>query len=185
MTTTPDLRTRARDMIATLHAIVDELTAPLQQRHADRLQCQRGCSGCCLDGLTVFEVEAAHITHQAKDSLRGAQAAPQGQCAFLDAQGACRIYANRPYVCRTQGLPLRWVEEDAVTLEVTEYRDICPLNIEEDRPLELLDKEELWSIGPIEGKLAELQGAYAPDAPLKRTPLRDLFEALAREDQDA
>lgn len=186
MTDSRALRERARDMIATLHTIVEELTAPLQQLHADRMQCQRGCAGCCIDDLTIFEVEAAHITHATQHALRGAEPAPPGRCAFLDDEGACRIYANRPYVCRTQGLPLRWVEEDPVTLEVMEYRDICPLNLDEERPLAHLSKDELWSIGPLENKLSELQHAYDPSSPMGRKPLRELFAELSKKsDQDA
>ncbi|MBK7707050.1 MAG: hypothetical protein IPJ30_15135 [Acidobacteria bacterium] len=49
----------------------------------------------------------------------------RGACAFLD-QDACRIYPDRPYVHRTQGLPLRWIEDDLE--EAFKYRDICPLN---------------------------------------------------------
>lgn len=178
-TSSNDLRARARDMIATLHDIVEELTEPLERLHADRMQCQRGCAGCCLDDLTVFEVEAAHIAHGTGDALHGQKPAPAGACAFLDEKGACRIYEHRPYVCRTQGLPLRWVEEEPATGEVVEYRDICPLNIEEGRPLELLPNEELWSIGPLEHKLAELQRAHDPFSPLKRKPLRELFAELS------
>ena len=36
---------------------------------------------------------------------------PPGACAFLDGEGACRVYDSRPYRCRTQGLPLRWFDE--------------------------------------------------------------------------
>ena len=36
-------------------------------------------------------------------------AGPEGACAFLDGEGGCRVYPDRPYVCRTQGLPLRWI----------------------------------------------------------------------------
>jgi Fe-S-cluster containining protein len=41
-------------------------------------------------------------------------------CPALDDSGACRIYANRPLVCRTFGLPIRDAEQY--------IGDICDLN---------------------------------------------------------
>ncbi len=170
-----NLSQRALLMIAKLHDVLDELVTPLHQLHDHRLQCSKGCSSCCVDDLTVFEVEAQHIVEHAEELLATATPAPKGQCAFLDPEGACRVYHYRPYVCRTQGLPLRWVEEDPQTLEITEYRDICPLNIVEGEPVALLPAEQLWAIGPFESKLNELQQAFNPDEPQKRIALRSLF----------
>ncbi len=94
-------------------------------------------------------------------------------CAFLDAEGGCRIYAERPYVCRTQGLPLRWLEPQGdLTVEL---RDICPLNDQdlELDPIESLNAEVCWTIGPFEDRLAALQVSSPGSA--QRTFLRDLF----------
>lgn len=130
---------------------------------------------CCTDDLTVFEVEAANIQAAHQSLLNSATPHPAGACAFLDDQGACRIYENRPYVCRTQGLPLRWLDEDA-TGEFIELRDICPLNDEADvEPIEDLPADECWSIGPIEERLAKLQLEFGAGA-LARVPLRSLFD---------
>jgi hypothetical protein len=41
------------DALAPLHAAVDREARRLHVLHAERLQCQRGCSSCCVDGLTV------------------------------------------------------------------------------------------------------------------------------------
>ncbi|CAN5699716.1 hypothetical protein BH09MYX1_BH09MYX1_53940 [soil metagenome] len=138
--------------------------------HAPRLHCARGCSSCCLDELTVFEVEAEPIRRLHAELL--AHGVPHvGGCAFLDDAGGCRIYAERPYVCRTQGLPLRWLEEqDGVTVEL---RDICPLN-EAGTPIEELAAEDCWSLGPTEEGLAALQVASSAKGP-PRTSLRALF----------
>lgn len=96
---------------------------------------------------------------------------PIGACAFLDADRACRIYGDRPYVCRTQGLPLRWIDDD---LDV-EYRDICPLN-EEGPPIEDLAVSECWTLGPYEAELGEIESRRAVPA---RVALRDLFKKAA------
>jgi Fe-S-cluster containining protein len=152
-----------------LHAEVDRLAARLEAKHGERLQCRRGCASCCVDGITVFEVEADVIRrHHAELLAKGAPHA-EGACAFLDDEGACRIYEHRPYVCRTQGLPLRWLEE--LDDETVELRDICPLN-EEGEPIEELDEEECWTIGPVEERLARIQAATGSVA---RVELRELF----------
>jgi hypothetical protein len=158
------------DTIVALHADVARETRRLHVLHAARLQCQRGCSSCCVDDLTVFEVEAAHIRqHHAELLATGVPHAP-GACAFLDEQGACRIYEERPYVCRTQGLPLRWIEErDGGAVEL---RDICPLN-NAGEPIEQLPADACWSIGPIEERLADLE--VEGRNVTSRVRLRDLF----------
>ena len=140
-------------------------------RHGDRLKCRRGCSDCCVDEISVFEIEADRIRTNNGALLREEAPHPAGACAFLDPDGACRIYEDRPYTCRTQGLPLRWLE-DAAGGEVVELRDICPLN-EEGAPLEELDESDCWTIGPFEGELAEAQKRTSGG--LERVRLRELF----------
>ncbi len=167
------------DAIAPLHADVDREVRRLHVLHAARLQCKRGCAACCVDELTVFEVEAERIRSR-HTALLGTEAPhARGACAFLDDAGACRIYADRPYVCRTQGLPLRWIEEedhDRLGAEgspgVTEFRDICSLN-ETAEPIEHMTENECWTLGPTEERLARLQ--LASSAPTARVALRDLF----------
>ncbi len=158
------------DAVVGLHAEVERGTRHLHVLHASRLQCRSGCASCCVDELTVFEVEAARIRRHHAPLLALGTAHPAGACAFLDGSGACRIYADRPYVCRTQGLPLRWIEpaEDVDQ----ELRDICPKN-EAGEPLEELPEASCFTLGPVEMRLAELQIATA--LPSARTSLRALF----------
>jgi hypothetical protein len=159
-----------------LHAEVDAAAAPLAALHGTRLRCRRGCAACCVDDLTAFEVEAEAIRAHCGPVLREPPH-PPGACAFLDGAGACRIYAHRPYVCRTQGLPLRWIDFQAEGASV-ERRDICPLN-EPGPPLEALPADACWELGPTEARLAALQAAR-DGGRLRRVRLRDLFDAPAR-----
>ncbi len=152
---------------------VDRAAGALHRLHTERLQCRRGCAGCCVDDLSVFEVEAALIRSECGDVLRQAPH-PPGACAFLDAEGSCRIYAHRPYVCRTQGLPLRWTDPGEPGVE---RRDICPLN-EPGPPLETLPVDACWSLGPTEARLAALDAARGRGP---RVRLRDLFGATSGE----
>jgi hypothetical protein len=154
-------------MIDAFHAEVDALAGKLEREHRGRLQCQRGCAACCVDDISVFEVEAARIVRDHALLLSEGEPHAVGACAFLDEEGACRIYAARPYGCRTQGLPLRWIDDAA------EYRDICTLN--EDGPLITdLKPTSCWTLGPAEAKLQALQAAHGE--PMKRVSLRTLFE---------
>jgi Fe-S-cluster containining protein len=154
-----------------LYQIVDRQTAALEQRHSARLNCRRGCSACCVDDITVFEVEAENIRQKYPVLLAEDLPSAVGKCAFLDEAGACRIYDARPYVCRTQGLPLRWLEE--IEEEVYELRDICPLN-EAGEAVEELDEADCWTIGAAEAELSEMQ--FKKDGgEMLRVRLRDLI----------
>ena len=154
-----------------LHAEVDRACAVLAARHGARLRCGRGCHACCVDGLTVFELEAERIRSAHPQLLREGRPHPPGACAFLGDAGECRVYAERPYVCRTQGLPLRWLEESE--RGGVERRDICPLN-EAGEPVEALPASECWTLGPVEERLRRLQQAADGGAD-RRVALRTLF----------
>ncbi len=135
-----------------------------------------------MDGIRVYEVEAERIRRAHGQLLARGVPHPPGACAFLDAEGACRIYPDRPYVCRTQGLPLRWLEERCLEErcleeneqeQIVERRDICPLNVAE-APLSDLDEADCWLLGPTEQRLAALQ-AERDGGALRRVALRSLF----------
>ncbi len=143
------------DELQQLYGRVDKEAARLHALHGERLTCRRGCASCCIDDITVVAIEAESIrAHHAQLLQHGIPHEP-GMCAFLDEEGACRIYQHRPYVCRSQGLPLRWTDQDA-TGRTVELRDICALN-EAGPPIERLPAESCWSIGWAEGALAQLQ----------------------------
>lgn len=150
------------------HDRVSAAAGAVAAQNTERLRCARGCSACCVDGLTVFRVEAERIADEFAAVL-SAEPHPEGACAFLDSHGACRVYEARPYVCRTQGLPLRWFEE--TDEGVAELRDICDLN--DDGALASLPAAACWLIGPAEGELAALQSSEY--GTLDRVLLRDLF----------
>ena len=155
------------------HDVVDELAAKVAAAHDGRLRCRAGCSGCCSDDLNVFELEADLIASRHPDVLEHEAPHPEGACAFLDGEGRCRVYDVRPYVCRTQGLPLRWIEEDDDG-EIVEARDVCPLNEDGGPPLEELRADDLWTIGPFEERLGERQRAHDAGEG-RRIALRTLF----------
>jgi len=160
------------EVLVAFHDKVDRVVEELVLLHGERLRCGPGCMDCCVDELTVFEVEADRIRGHCGEILDGEAPGATGACAMLDEAGGCRVYAHRPYVCRTQGLPLRWIEETEPG-QYVEYRDICELNVKGPM-VELMPEEACWSIGMAEQRLASLQSLH-PAGAGARVPLRDLF----------
>ncbi len=162
--------------VEALHREIDAQVRPLEVLHGARLVCARGCSGCCVDDISVFVVEAELIRRRHASLLEQGEPHAPGACAFLDAEGACRIYPQRPYVCRTQGLPLRWLDEapgdEGQEPQWLERRDVCELN-EPGLSLLELEPDACWTLGPTETKLQALQ--VAAGLTLERVRLRDLF----------
>lgn len=162
----------AHASLRALYRDLDRTVQRLREVHGARLQCAPGCASCCTDKITVSEAEAGHLSARNRELLMREQAGAPGACVFLDDGRRCRIYRDRPYVCRTQGLPLRWLEEDERG-GIVELRDICPMN-NAGIPIEDLPAEACWTIGPVEGQLASIQSRFR-NGKRQRVALRDLF----------
>ncbi len=156
-----------------LYDEIDNKIEKIERLNEDNIVCRCGCSACCIDDLTVFSVEADNILRNYESMLNYNAPHEEGGCAFLDDMGRCRIYESRPYVCRTQGLPLRWFDEDEKGNSV-EYRDICPTNDNDDL-MTGTDPDYFWMIGPYEERLFDLQHDLY-NGNMKRIRLRDLFD---------
>ncbi len=166
---------RILDEVVAFYGDVDAAVSRIRSRLGGMIRCRRGCSWCCIDSITVFEVEALAIARHNREVLERGTPHPDGACAFLDKEGSCRIYPHRPYVCRTQGLPLRWLEESGSGFP-HEMRDICPKNLTKDG-ITGLDKSSCWTVGPAEERLAWLQAIASGGLP-RRVTLRSLFEGV-------
>ncbi len=98
-----------------LCAKVDAFVGKVEARHRGEMACRPGCDGCCRVHLTITAVEAARLrAHLARlpfaqrQILRRRAAAPAAErCSALDQQGRCAVYAARPLVCRSHGVPIR------------------------------------------------------------------------------
>lgn len=109
---------------------VDRLCETITGAFAGQIRCRAGCSGCCRE-LTLFAVEAAALL-AAMDGLSADRAAlladapapGTGACPLL-ANGICLLYADRPLICRTHGLPVLTREAGAPRI------DFCPENFRE------------------------------------------------------
>lgn len=114
---------------------VDALCWGIQEALSDRITCREGCSGCCT-AITIFPVEAAALQaalqalpDEEQAAIRrhvAAQAAGE-RCPLLKDQ-RCLLYAARPIICRTHGLPIIYSEEGQ------RKADCCPLNLNDGQP---------------------------------------------------
>ena len=116
---------------------VDGFFDRVASREAADTQCASGCSDCCQYGLsaTVAEAEAvADVVAAMTDAQRAAlqqnietrqQAANESdaRCVALDANGRCMIYAGRPTVCRSHGVPVRLLDERSLPVISACYRN--------------------------------------------------------------
>jgi Fe-S-cluster containining protein len=151
---------------------INELSAALQAHYARHLACRTGCSSCCHHHLSVFTLEAdaiaqavtalpnemqQRVIEQAKQ-ITGDESQP---CPLL-VDDRCAIYAARPVICRTQGLPLL-LETENGELEV----DFCPLNFTAKNATDDLTEDKLVLLDKINLQLAVLnvQHCRAQDIP--------------------
>jgi Fe-S-cluster containining protein len=104
-------------------AKIDAFFTRVEARHGGDMQCQTGCADCCHTTLSVTPVEAEAIRREIatwdaarRAALRevgphpkdiGSPGSSLAHCAALDAAGRCKIYAARPFVCRSHGAPIR------------------------------------------------------------------------------
>jgi Fe-S-cluster containining protein len=118
-------------------ARVDALCRGIREVLSSQITCSEGCSSCCT-AITLFPVEAAAL-EAALETLPEAQRTDIRQhvadhvggerCPLLE-EHRCLLYAARPIICRTHGLPIIYTEGSERKV------DCCPLNMNEgDQPL--------------------------------------------------
>jgi Fe-S-cluster containining protein len=119
-----------------LTARVDALCAGISAALGEQITCSAGCSSCCT-AITVFPVEAAAMraalddmpAPQAAEIRRSIQEHAAGERCPLLHQHRCQLYAARPIICRTHGLPIVY------TSDGQRNSDCCPLNLTETSAL--------------------------------------------------
>lgn len=171
------------DRLPELWAKIDEFFERVGARYPGALTCGPGCADCCRRELTVTSVEAARIAHllasmPASQREAIAARADRGEpCAALDEEGRCSVYAARPLVCRSHGLPLRFEEPSASGRRSLPVLDVCPLNFKgrdlaEIDPACVLDQRTLSvMLGAIDALHARASGGIEG----ARVGLRDLL----------
>jgi Fe-S-cluster containining protein len=108
-----------------VHRMVDDLSGKIfQQPLVQQLSpCKQGCTACCHTQVSVTEDEAellAEKIHAGVDinlqhlmnQVNAKNDSPtffslsyeERKCVFLDEEGSCKVYADRPSVCRTNAV---------------------------------------------------------------------------------
>ncbi|WP_136808701.1 YkgJ family cysteine cluster protein [Desulfosediminicola flagellatus] len=157
----------SREYKALLSDVDTRVNQLVDHRFKLTLQCRPGCSDCCME-FSVLPLEAAHIIQQLK-FLKLEKQSVEAKCVMLE-DDLCRVYEIRPVICRTQGMPVAYVDEMAATIEVS----ACQLNFPDDYPLE---HDDLLMMDQFNSRLAELNLQYCKNNninPERRVPLAEL-----------
>lgn len=105
-----------------VHRLIDDAVAPTFSSSTvqELSPCKKGCSACCHTQVSVTKDEARLLATrveggveinllrllrqaEAKNSMSEYFSIPyeERKCVFLDEEGACQVYEDRPSVCRT------------------------------------------------------------------------------------
>jgi uncharacterized protein len=158
----------------TLRDELDRHCAELSQLHESFMKCKAGCDQCCMD-FSILPVEYFAIKHQAETLLqKGETPLCEGGCPFL-VDHRCVIYPYRPFICRTQGLPLLFLNDEQWELSA------CELNFE-DFDFDEFSEENTLPLDHFNSRLFALNMRFIeslpgkPYQPTDLIPLRNLFE---------
>lgn len=141
-----------REAYCQLVAEIDEMVKELSTtRFAKVLQCKPGCEECCMR-FSVLPIEAA-IVVEALNNIRMPNSNNSDKCVLLN-DGLCQVYTSRPIICRTQGLPLGYIDEINGAIDVS----ACFLNFSEGCQFV---HDDLLYMDEINQRLVECNLAYA------------------------
>lgn len=159
----------ARAHLDALFAKIEGFFGAAQAREGAAITCHAGCSDCCRRfTVTGLEAEVIREGVRALPDARREELATRARddatdvCPALDADGRCAIYAHRPVICRTHGLPIRFTEPRAG--RSLPMLDACPKNfVGQDlagvSPASVLDQTTLSTIiGALDAAFAEETG---------------------------
>ena len=164
---------------------IDELAENLTGIHGEHIICAEKCFHCCAN-ISVWPVEFYAIF----DAIRSAGITEllfdeDAQCGFLK-DGLCTVYAYRPIICRTHGLPIVFLNDE---VDPPEYSvSFCDDNFTriDDAKYEFNSTNTL-NIDNLNSELYKINLAFLKENPDKqlnetiRIPLRELMNELKPE----
>lgn len=141
-----DILDNYRQMLARVNDLCQGIEGTLK----NHISCSEGCSSCCKI-ITLFPVEAAYLNtaleslpaDQAEVILHYVEQHPSGDNCPLLQDNRCLLYAARPVICRTHGLPILYLENSE------KWVDCCPRNFVQCHSLPgtaIIDLERLNSL---------------------------------------
>ncbi len=151
---------------------VDAMIADLAVIHRAVLRCRAGCCQCCtLTSVLAIEAEVlGRAVARLPAAVRSRLGQGEGELCPLLLDSRCAVYAGRPLICRTHGLPIGYVDHDKETVMVS----ACPVNFAEDHPFVL---EELLVLDRVNEELAAVNLVYCRErglAPERRIAMSDI-----------
>jgi uncharacterized protein len=167
-----------------LTSFCDRFFAKAAAEYGAQMRCRSGCDQCC-EIETVCALEAVLLRRAIVDLRKGQTGRPRpkrGKCLLLEA-GRCVVYADRPIICRTHGLPLVDKSHDPFRVST------CSLNFT-GLPLESLDVDKLFDEQRVSMNLMRLNLALCTligraDLAGVRFRMRDIVSARLPEELGA
>lgn len=127
----------------------------IQERYPNELQCRKGCCGCCeLESVSALEtyIIRQYLDRQSVKTAESSSFSTIDKCPLLSHE-LCAIYAVRPLICRTHGLPIRSMNFTDGTI------DCCPLNFPYGE-LQNIDRNGVLDVDMITDNLMRLNLAF-------------------------
>lgn len=161
-----------------LRARVDAHFDQALARSPASFQCAAGCDACCHVRIGVFAVEAAPLRDAlarlaARDPALRARVRAQAddpehqdRCALL-VDGRCAVYADRPLICRSHGLPIAVADPTDASGKLR--LDHCPLNFQHEPP----PRASILRLDAVNQPLAVLASLWSQAEPASRSPDSD------------
>ena len=175
MSTINELLRNYRDLLAR----VDLICRGIEAEFGALIACRAGCDGCCRQ-ISFSRVEVAALAAALDDfppeqaaliRARARDASPAGPCPLLE-NGLCLLYAARPIICRTHGLPLLTQGEGGPTV------DFCPLNF---RDLDSLPGRAVIDLDRLNTALVAINALFVAESCQNAPPEKErmtIAEAL-------
>ncbi|MEO7330210.1 MAG: YkgJ family cysteine cluster protein, partial [Minicystis sp.] len=106
----------ARQRLDELYRKLDGFFTRAHARYPEGITCHTGCADCCHRRFSVTGLEASVIAEalaplpaeRRRALARRASEGDAGVCPALDEDNRCALYAARPTICRSHGLPIRF-----------------------------------------------------------------------------
>lgn len=137
---------------------IDKKFQELQSYWGNEINCKKGCTKCCIT-LNLFPVEIyclKKLMEEDNFKINTEDISKKEKCLFLKDK-KCLIYKYRPFICRSQGLPLLILNNAPYN---PQYEiGFCDLNFTNHENLEFKEKNvldlEIWN-----HKLQELNKSF-------------------------
>ncbi|MCB9745895.1 MAG: YkgJ family cysteine cluster protein [Alphaproteobacteria bacterium] len=148
----------ADDPLRNLKALrhkVDAHASWVMTERAASFACRAGCDACCQTERSVTDVEYAALEAAVAGldaETLGKLRAREGDACSLLLDGRCAVYADRPIICRSHGLPL----------VMSGQLDVCPLNFEGEA-LEELPQADVLSVDTVTAILVTLNQLFCSE----------------------